>query len=314
MIKDPAVLFTNIYTSLTYGIYYSFFECFPLVYLTIYGFNLGETGLCFLTIGIACVFGIIIFFTYQYCYFLPRIQGLRAPEHRLAPALFAVVTLSAGYYMFGFTVRKEIHWIVNLIAVTILITSNFLIFQSVFVYLPMSYPKYAASLFATNDLCRSLFAVACILFARPMFLNLGFDDKFRRKRLKARAIILSPKFSCSTQFRAVHRQYTPMRQILAQQSDELCYDSLRALAYGTFSRDHQLDGLKRTARRIYGKTLQQLQSTLMTASKRELATLIKPISIMGSYAIAVDSDLRFVHNNGLAQILEYCGPEHFQEL
>lgn len=201
MFKDPAVLFTNIYvsvkaidfwssicqnqmrytngidlqTSLTYGIYYSFFECFPLVYPTIYGFNLGETGLCFLTIGIACVFGIIIFFTYQFCYLLPDIQkhGLRAPEHRLVPALFAVVTLSAGYFMFGFTVRKDIHWIVNLIAVTILITSNFLIFQSVFVYLPMSYPRYAASLFAANDLCRSLFAVACILFARPMFLNLG---------------------------------------------------------------------------------------------------------------------------------------------
>lgn len=200
MIKDPAVLFTNIYvsikavdlvidmtepmrytnivnlqTSLTYGIYYSFFECFPLVYPKIYGFNLGETSLCFLTIGIACVFGIIIFFTYQFCYLLPDIKknGLRVPEHRLVPALFAVVTLSAGYFMFGFTVRKDIHWIVNLIAVTILITSNFLIFQSVFVYLPMSYPKYAASLFAANDLCRSLFAVACILFARPMFLNIG---------------------------------------------------------------------------------------------------------------------------------------------
>ena len=34
--KDPAVLFTNIYTSCIYGIYYSFFEVFPLVYLGIY--------------------------------------------------------------------------------------------------------------------------------------------------------------------------------------------------------------------------------------------------------------------------------------
>ena len=37
----------------------------------------------------------------------------------------------------------------------------------------MSYPQYAASLFAGNDLCRSAFAFAAILFARPMFLNLG---------------------------------------------------------------------------------------------------------------------------------------------
>lgn len=75
--------------------------------------------------------------------------------------------------MFGWTVRSNIHWIVSLVGVVILVTSNFLIFQSVFVYLPMSYPKYAASLFAANDLCRSAFAVACILFARPMFENLG---------------------------------------------------------------------------------------------------------------------------------------------
>ncbi|PKK50066.1 hypothetical protein CI102_4741 [Trichoderma harzianum] len=175
MIKDPAVLFTNIYTSLTYGIYYSFFEAFPLVYPQVYGFNIGETGLCFLTIGIACLIGISIFYTYQFCYLLPEIRknGPRAPEHRLVPALFAVITLSAGYFMFGWTVQSNIHWIVSLIGVVILVTSNFLIFQSVFVYLPMSYPKYAASLFAANDLCRSVFAVACILFARPMFENLG---------------------------------------------------------------------------------------------------------------------------------------------
>ncbi|KAL9483463.1 hypothetical protein ACSS6W_002252 [Trichoderma asperelloides] len=108
-------------------------------------------------------------------------------------------------------------------------------------------------------------------------------------------------------------QDTPMRQHLAQQSDELCYDSLRALTYGIFSRDHQVDGLKRTARRIYGKVLQQLQSKLGTASKSELASLIKPISIMGSYAITVESDLRFVHHQGLARILEFCGAEYFQD-
>lgn len=40
-------------------------------------------------------------------------------------------------------------------------------------YLPFTYPKYAASLFAANDLARSSFAFASILFARPMFLALG---------------------------------------------------------------------------------------------------------------------------------------------
>ncbi|KUJ08119.1 major facilitator superfamily transporter [Mollisia scopiformis] len=175
MIKDPAVAFTNIYTSLTYGIYYSFFEVFPLVYPPIYHFNLGETGLCFLTIGIACVIGVSSFNIYQFKYLIPDIKknGLRAPEHRLVPALFGVILLPMGYFMFGWTARHGVHWIVSLIGVAILVVANFFIFQCVFVYLPLSYPKYAASLFAANDLSRSLFAAACVLFSRPMFINLG---------------------------------------------------------------------------------------------------------------------------------------------
>jgi hypothetical protein len=81
-------------------------------------------------------------------------------------------------------------------------------------------------------------------------------------------------------------QDTPMRQHLTQQTDELGYDSLRALAYGIFGRDHQVEGLRRSAERIYGKILQTLQSKLATTSKSELASLIKPISIMGSYAVS----------------------------
>jgi DHA1 family multidrug resistance protein-like MFS transporter len=37
----------------------------------------------------------------------------------------------------------------------------------------MSYPQYAASLFASNDFFRSALACGSILFARPLFVNLG---------------------------------------------------------------------------------------------------------------------------------------------
>jgi DHA1 family multidrug resistance protein-like MFS transporter len=39
----------------------------------------------------------------------------------------------------------------------------------------MSYPQYAASLFAANDFFRASFATGSILFARPLFINLGVD-------------------------------------------------------------------------------------------------------------------------------------------
>jgi DHA1 family multidrug resistance protein-like MFS transporter len=63
-VKDPALTFINLYSALTYGIYYSFFEAFPLVYLKIYGFNVGEMTIVFLSIIVGCVVAVAIYFSY----------------------------------------------------------------------------------------------------------------------------------------------------------------------------------------------------------------------------------------------------------
>ena len=103
MFKDPAVLFTNVYTALTYGIYYSFFEVFPLVYGPLYGFNLGETGVVFVCIVVACILAMIIYFSYLHFLLIPDIlkNGLRAQEWRLRPALIAVIGPTVGLFLFG---------------------------------------------------------------------------------------------------------------------------------------------------------------------------------------------------------------------
>ena len=53
--------FTNGYTALIYGIYYTFFEAFPLVYIGIYGFNLGTMGIVFTCVIVGCVIGIAVY-------------------------------------------------------------------------------------------------------------------------------------------------------------------------------------------------------------------------------------------------------------
>ncbi|KAK9481760.1 major facilitator superfamily domain-containing protein [Lipomyces starkeyi] len=174
-ILDPAVAFTHIYSSIVYGIYYSYFEVFPLVYINIYGMNLGEMGLVFLVVLIACIIASVTFAVYLWLYLEPDImkRGLRAQEHRLVPALIAVFGPPIGLFLFGWTSRESIHWIVPTIGILIYAGSAFIILQCVFVYLPLTYPNYAASLFAANDFCRSAFASGSIIFARPMYLNLG---------------------------------------------------------------------------------------------------------------------------------------------
>jgi DHA1 family multidrug resistance protein-like MFS transporter len=69
--------------------------------------------------------------------------------------------------------REDTHWIGTVIGVSITMIGCYTIIQALFMYLPFTYPQYAASLFAANDFARSSFAAGCILFSGPMFRNLG---------------------------------------------------------------------------------------------------------------------------------------------
>lgn len=174
-IKDPAVLFVQIYTAIIYGIYYSFFEVFPLVYPVDYHMNLGQIGLIFLCVLISCLIGVAIYLAYLYFYLNPRIvaHGFPAQETRLIPALPASIGPTIGLFLFAWTARSSIHWIAPTIGITIYGATVFIVMQCVFVYIPLSYPMYAASLFAANDFFRSALACGSVLFAHPLFGNLG---------------------------------------------------------------------------------------------------------------------------------------------
>ena len=138
---------------------------------------------------------------------------MRAQESRLVPALIGCFGPTIGLFIFAWTARPGIHWIAPTIGITIYGASVFVVMQCIFVYgkslqriqphsladmtdtlivalcvvqlrplykanadtliVPLSYPQYAASLFAGNDFFRSALACGSILFARPLFINLG---------------------------------------------------------------------------------------------------------------------------------------------
>ncbi|KAF1362038.1 MFS general substrate transporter [Lizonia empirigonia] len=165
MLLDPSIAFTAIYTAIIYGIFYSFFEAFPLVYTTLYGFNLGETGLTFLSVTIAVTLSVAWYWYYIAHHVNPDIllHSLGAPERRLRPRSSSRSS------------RASVHWVVSCIGIGITSIGIFLIIQCIFLYLPLSYPQYAASLFAGNDFLRSALAAGSIHFSTPMFHNLGVD-------------------------------------------------------------------------------------------------------------------------------------------
>jgi DHA1 family multidrug resistance protein-like MFS transporter len=175
MLKDPSIFFVNLYTGYFYGVFYTFFEVFPLVFPPFYGFNLGQTGLAFLACFIGVSIALLAYFAYLHWYMIPDNirNGLREQEHRLVPAIFGSFLLPVGLFIFAWTSDSNIHWAVPLVGVGFFVIGHFFVMQSLFIYIPFSYPQYAASLFAGNSIWRSATAGASVVFARPLFVNLG---------------------------------------------------------------------------------------------------------------------------------------------
>lgn len=105
-VLDPAVLFSTLYTSLVYGIFYSFFESFPLVFLDVYHFDFTVSGLPFLGVLPGCLVAatsVICFWHFSVVKKLPTkgLAALGAPEDRLVPGLYACLWLPIGLFLFG---------------------------------------------------------------------------------------------------------------------------------------------------------------------------------------------------------------------
>ncbi len=96
-------------------------------------------------------------------------------ENHLIPGMIFSPIIPIGLFIFAWTARADIHWIVPTIGLGLTILGIYMIVQSVFLYIPNIYPRYAASIFSANSLSRSLFAFAAILFSRPMFKGIGVD-------------------------------------------------------------------------------------------------------------------------------------------
>ena len=173
--KEPILFCLNLYIALIYGLLYIWFESFAIVFIEIYGFNLGEEGLSF--VGILVGGFVVLPFFFLYLYFIQEKQfnenGEIKPEKRLPPAFIGAFCIPICLFWFGWTSRPSVHWIVPIIGSSFFTVGAFLLFNSVLNYLGDAYPDYAASVFAGNDFMRSSFGAGFPLFANAMYTNLG---------------------------------------------------------------------------------------------------------------------------------------------
>lgn len=100
---DPAILFTTVYCSLCYAIFYSFFEVWGFVFTDMYHFSLGESGLAFLSVPVGVLIAVALGLLHYGLRVEPRLarDGFPAPEVWLRPGLIGSFLVAIGLFIFG---------------------------------------------------------------------------------------------------------------------------------------------------------------------------------------------------------------------
>ncbi|KIW38512.1 uncharacterized protein PV06_09468 [Exophiala oligosperma] len=176
-VKDPALLFMTLYMGLLYAILYSFFESLPLVYPPMYGFSQTSTSLIWLVTPPAVLVGFPIHCIWLARRVQPKLQSgtFGDLENFLEEGVIASVLMPVSLFMFAWTARSSVHWMVPTVAIFLYMVAMYFLTNSVFLYIPAIYPRYAASIFAANSVSRSLLAFVAILVGRAMFKGIGVD-------------------------------------------------------------------------------------------------------------------------------------------
>ncbi|KAB8239222.1 MFS transporter [Aspergillus alliaceus] len=173
---DPVIFFVNMHTMLIYGILYLWFEFFPFVFDGIYNFTTIQQGLAFFGILAGAVVSVIVYVLWLYFSYQPRVakpEVIVEPEARLAPGQIGAICIPVCLFIFAWTSRESIHWIVPIIGTAFFAPGFYLTFQSILNYLGESYPRHVASVFAGNTFFRSSFGGALPLAAPRMLQSLG---------------------------------------------------------------------------------------------------------------------------------------------
>ncbi|OAL04999.1 MFS general substrate transporter [Phaeosphaeriaceae sp. SRC1lsM3a] len=174
---EPLVLFTCLYLSYAYAIFYIYLQSYPIIFTGIYDFNRGETGLAFLPIGVGAIISAIMYLTWDSI--LLRAQRAERPwsqneeMRRLPLACVAGPFFVISSFWLGWTAKESVHWIVPTLAGIMFGMGYLCLFMALLNYLVDAYEIFAASAMAAASLSRSSFGAILPFAAKPMYEAMG---------------------------------------------------------------------------------------------------------------------------------------------
>jgi MFS family permease len=176
LIRSPIILLLSLYVAVIYGLLYLFFTTIASVFMTQYGFSAGLSGLAFLGIGLGYFIGLALYGLTNDRIVMKLVQrngGKYEPEMRLPAMIVFASLLPISFFWYGWSVDKNVHWIVPIIGMLPYGIGLMGVFLPVQTYIIDSYQEYAASANASLTTVRSLVGAVLPLAGPQLFKALG---------------------------------------------------------------------------------------------------------------------------------------------
>ncbi|KZT09290.1 MFS general substrate transporter [Laetiporus sulphureus 93-53] len=180
LMTEPILLLMSLYVALIYGLLYSFFFAFPVVFSEGYGFDDGHSGLVFCSVLIGLFLALFV---------TPRIEanyqkraaakgGRADPEDRLVGMMIGCWFIPISLFIFGWTSPPAVqpgggHWVGPCSSGIPFGFGMVILYFSANAYLIDAFPGYVASALAAKTVVRSGSGAAMPLFIEAMYHNLG---------------------------------------------------------------------------------------------------------------------------------------------
>lgn len=173
---SPLLFSLSLYIAFCYGVLYLLFNTIPLVFQDQYGFNLGETGLVYIPMGLGYGLSMTIFSVVSDRTVLRMTAangGVYEPEMRLPDCIWFACLLPMTFFWYGWTAQAQTHWIVPVLALLPFSIGIIGVWQPIQAYIIDAFPEYAASALAAFTVFRSVVAAFLPLAGPAMYDSLG---------------------------------------------------------------------------------------------------------------------------------------------
>jgi len=176
LLFSPIVFLLSLYMAVVYGYLYLLFTTMTGVFEKTYHFSPSNVGLAYLGIGIGMFGGLFITGATSDLIvkkLAAKNGGVMKPEFRLPPMIPAGFAIPIGLFVYGWTARYAVHYIVPIIGTAFVGLGLITTFMPVMTYLIDAYTIYSASVIAANTVLRSLLGALLPLAGPKMYAALG---------------------------------------------------------------------------------------------------------------------------------------------